>query len=447
MLTFLFSFIRGLALPILFLGGLFTCLLSVFRNAAWGLLLMVALIPQPNILYRLYNFPIGKDFLDILLLAVLVGIFINKRGFERSGHTILIVILLLMSYLGIWNSTMNFSLPSPFTMANPILKPWKGYASMVLLYLLSFNAVKDDENQRKMMVLVMALVVIFISFRSYRSFTAGVSFAEDSRSAGPFWAVGLGSNHFGAFIAHYATVFLGLLLMDDNRWRKILFLVTVLLSLHPLFFSYSRGAYAAAFVILLLFGLIKKRSLLILVFAIVIAWQTLLPSSVVDRISMTRSEDGSIEHSGAVRLELWKRAIDLFEKNPIIGSGLAAYYFTMPEGHWRDAHNVYLKTLCEQGIIGFALLVVVFYAAFKSGWKLYRSNMKRFERGLGLGFMGCVVACIITNLFGDRWSFFELGGYFWIFWGLVDRYIIISKSVIDENELQEENGDFRAQRE
>jgi O-antigen ligase len=408
---------------------------------------MVALIPQPNILYRLYNFPIGKDFLDILLLAVLVGIFINKRGFERSGHTILIVILLLMSYLGIWNSTMNFSLPSPFTMANPILKPWKGYASMVLLYLLSFNAVKDDENQRKMMVLVMALVVLFVSFRSYRSFTAGGSFVEDSRSAGPFWAIGLGSNHFGAFIAHYATVFLGLLLMDDNRWRKILFLVTVLLSLHPLFFSYSRGAYAAAFVILLLFGLIKKRSLLILVFAIVIAWQTLLPSSVVDRISMTRSEDGSIEHSGAVRLELWKRAIDLFEKNPIIGSGLAAYYFTMPEGHWRDAHNVYLKTLCEQGIIGFALLVVVFYAAFKSGWKLYRSNMKRFERGLGLGFMGCVVACIITNLFGDRWSFFELGGYFWIFWGLVDRYIIISKSVIDENELQEENGDFRAQRE
>jgi O-antigen ligase len=145
-------------------------------------------------------------------------------------------------------------------------------------------------------------------------------------------------------------------------------------------------------------------------------------------------------------LELWKHALDLFEKNPIIGIGIGGFYFTTPEEHrWYDTHNIYLKMLAEQGIIGFALLVIVFYAALKSGWKLYNSNMKRFERGLGLGFMGCVVGLIFTNLFGDRWSYFELGSYFWVSWGLVDRYIIISQGVIKKNELQNEDENIRTQ--
>jgi hypothetical protein len=36
-------------------------LASVVRKAEWGLLLTVALIPQTNIVYRLYNFPMEKD--------------------------------------------------------------------------------------------------------------------------------------------------------------------------------------------------------------------------------------------------------------------------------------------------------------------------------------------------------------------------------------------------
>lgn len=47
------------------------------------------------------------------------------------------------------------------------------------------------------------------------------------------------------------------------------------------------------------------------------------------------------------------------------------------------------------------------------------------------------MAFIITNMFGDRWSYFVLGDYFWITWGLVDRGILIAEASKQRAELIE----------
>jgi putative inorganic carbon (HCO3(-)) transporter len=430
--TDILNLVRQIFIIVLYFGGIITAIVAIVRKPEWGLLLMVALIPQPNIFYKLYPFPMGKDFLDMLFIAVGIGIFVNKRGYEKAGNSVLIIILILVSYLALWNSSRNFSLPPPLSYANPMIKSWKSYAFMVAMYLLTFNAIKDDKNQLKTLAVLMALVVLFISVRSYRSYTAGVSFTEDSRAGGPFWMVGLGSNHFGAFVVYCSAMLLGLFFLDNHRWRRTLFLGGVLFSLHPLFFSYSRGAYVAALVALIFFGLVQKRSLFILVFVLVVAWQTVLPSSVVDRISMTttKTEEGQLEHSAAVRLGLWDHAWNLFMKNPVIGVGYGGFEFSAPEGElhrWTDTHSYYLKMLSEQGVVGFGLFLTVLIVAFRSGWRLWKAGKEGFEKGLGLGFMGCVLACASTNLFGDRWSYVEMGSYFWVFWGLVDRGILMAQ--------------------
>ncbi len=432
------EFVRLISVPILYFGGIITAFLAIFRKAEWGLLLLVALIPQPNIFYKLYPFPMGKDLLDILFIAVGIGIVVNKGGFEIRGNSVLIILIILTSYFALWNSSMNFSLPLPISYANPLIKAWKGYAFMVGMYLLTFNAIKGDENLRKILVTLMALVILFISVRSFRSYTPEASFIEDSRAVGPFWIVGLGSNHFAAFVVHCSAFFLGVFLLDKNRWRKILFLLVVLFSLHPLFFSYSRGAYVAALGVLIFLGLLKKRSLLILAIVLLVAWKALLPTSVVDRIEMTKGESGEIEQSAAIRLDLWDLSLELFKQHPIIGLGFGGFEFTLPMGgRWKDTHNYYLKMLSEQGIIGFGLLFITLFMAFRSGWKLLEAGKNGFEKGLGLGFIACVVASATTNLFGDRWSYFEIGSYFWIFWGLVDRAFLLSNiPVVGGNETK-----------
>ena len=48
-------------------------------------------------------------------------------------------------------------------------------------------------------------------------------------------------------------------------------------------------------------------------------------------------------------------------------------------------------------------------------------------KGMGLGLMTCMMVVFINNCFGDRWAYFELSSYLWIFGGLVARYIILSE--------------------
>jgi hypothetical protein len=32
-----------------------------------------------------------------------------------------------------------------------------------------------------------------------------------------------------------------------------------------------------------------------------------------------------------------------------------------------------------------------------------------------------VIGSIVVNFFGDRWTYLQLGGLYWIFWALVDQ--------------------------
>jgi O-antigen ligase len=121
----------------------------------------------------------------------------------------------------------------------------------------------------------------------------------------------------------------------------------------------------------------------------------------------------------------------MFKQYPKFGSGFNGFSIAHANEHWSDTHNFYLKTLCEQGIIGCFLLLLVLVGALRSGWKLFRIGGTAFQRGLGLGFFGCVIAHIVTNIFGDRFSYFEMGAYFWVFWGLVDRGMLMAREAIN----------------
>lgn len=436
MLGFIKYILRLMIIPALYFGGIYVIIVTIFSKVEWGLYLMVGLIPQPNIWYKFQDYPMGNSFLDFIFFSIVIGLIYQRKGFEITSNSTIIFIFIAVSYLSLWNSSMRFSLPIPLTLANNNLADWKNFVQMVLLYFLALNAIKTEDKQ-KGVILLMSVIILLVAIRSYRNFSGGDSFSYDKRVGGPFETVGLGANHFGAFIAHYCPVFLSLFFFDrEKKWKTLIYLGVVLFGLHPLFFSYSRGAYLAFFAVLIFYGLFKKRSLLVFSFLIIIAWQAILPASVVDRIKMTRSESGEIEHSAGGRLELWDIAYQLFEKNPIFGVGFNGYSMSvggmalksgeqLPEGGF-DSHNYYMKVLSEEGIIGISVLALILIKAFFSGWRLYRNGTSQFYQGLGFGFMGCVIAASITNMFGDRFSYFVLGGYFWILWGLVDRGVIDS---------------------
>lgn len=115
--------------------------------------------------------------------------------------------------------------------------------------------------------------------------------------------------------------------------------------------------------------------------------------------------------SGRIRLIVWQGALEIFKKNPLIGSGVEtfayAYYKVKPQEHnltsewdflYNKAHNEYLNYLATTGIFGLGSYLLFI------GWFIYKvikhiiSNFK--FRILSIALVGSFVSILVSNFFG-----------------------------------------------
>jgi O-antigen ligase len=427
MLASIKALLKFLLAPAMYLCVWVVSIIGAVRRADLPLYLLAILAPIPTLWYPLQALPFGNSTLDFLFAATAIGIVTNKGGYERSRNALVVALFCLVILFGLLVATLRFDLPAPVTTANPALQDWKNYTQMVLLYFLAHDALKTEDDQKRMLV-IMAVVVFLIAFREFRNFSQGEMFSYDRRAMGPFWIVGLGANHFGAFMAHFGLLMFGMFLVDKHKRRRWLYLAACLFSLHPLFFTYSRGAWAAAVVGLFVLGLLRARILLVGLLALALTWQAVLPDTVVERIQMTEQDDGQLEDSAAERVYLWQHAWQVFSDNPVVGVGFTGFrMIRAAEGfQLTDPHNFYLKMAADFGMVGLLALGLLLLGALRSGWRLFRLGRSEFHRALGLGFLACTSAMLVSNIFGDRFSYFALNAYFFLLWGMADRALLLS---------------------
>jgi len=406
-----------------------TCVVALIRRGDAATYLYALLVPLPTIWYPTHFLPLASASLTLLMGSALIGSWFRKTPGEalppNSGFILLFV---LANYLYLWNTTFRYDLPIPVSTENPEFAYWRNFSTMVLCYLAAFYALRT-EKQIQTLVMIVCGMLLFLAWRELVSFSAGVNFSYGHRADGPFWVVGLNANHFGAFIAHFSVMAMGMFLVDRHPVRRNIYLSAFIVSLYPLFLSYSRGAYAATIAGLIVLGLLRKRSLLFAVLIVLFAYQELLPATVVERIQMTETATGTLESSAADRLFVWQLARELFAQHPLIGIGFQGFYFASVGLPLRNVHNFYLETAAEEGIVGLGLLAILFYKALASGWHLYRQGHSEPLRALGLGFIACTTAVMVTNVFGDRFTQIEVGSYFFLLFGAVDRARLLRSDV------------------
>jgi len=162
-------------------------------------------------------------------------------------------------------------------------------------------------------------------------------------------------------------------------------------------------------------------------------YKSLLPKAVLERIEMTKNpETGEIDLSAQQRLILWQRALEKFIRSPVFGNGFDYVAITGLQRGWYDAHNKYIETLVEGGIIELFLLLALLLFFLKNSYNLYLHAKDNFLKGLGLAGVGSIISCAVTNLFGDRWTYLELGFFLWVLMALVSNgNEIIKKENID----------------
>ncbi|MFQ5802584.1 MAG: O-antigen ligase family protein [Candidatus Methylomirabilales bacterium] len=300
-----------------------------------------------------------------------------------------------------------------------------------VLYLITVTIVRE-KRQIVGMFSVMVVSMFLIGMHFYRNFQhTGGQYREDRRWSGALSY--LGPNEVGAFWAEYSFILLGVLLVCTLKFWRWPILATLGVSVYGLVYSFSRGAYAAFLVGFLFISLVSRNvKALAVLGGFLLFWTSLVPGSVVERVEMSRSEDGTLDSTLEGRLGRWQHGIDLFLRNPV-GYGFETVRFLGFTGYLEvgssggDPHNRYIEFLVEMGVVGIVMFLYLFYLGFKSGWRLYTRGEDKFLKGLGLGFAATVVATMVANMFGDRWTYDILGAFYWVCWALVVRGNVIDQ--------------------
>lgn len=406
--------------------------LAIFYRSEIGILFIASLLPVYSVVDETLKLELifAKDIFDILIIGMLFGWVLqqNKKNQENpiGQSPILIPIFLFISY-----SLFSYFVGSSYLahgildVDNERLALWKNYITMPVLYLISYYNLRDRKWKYFLLILLFfSFLAMDLKFRQSFSWVKSYHFQEKSRVSGTLGY--LGPNEWGSFHTIYTLFIIGLFLVDKNLWRRIAYLILIIGGIYSLTYSFSRGAYFGFVAGLFFISILKSRKLLVLLIVFLLLWKVIVPISVVERVTGIFKEQsgkrdtisiGGTEIDSSGRKQLWDKALSLFYENPIFGTGFNTYYFLMG----LDTHNVYLKILSEQGIIGIFIYLGLYFFALRSGWRLYKKADEQFLKAVGFGFLCAVVGSIFVNFFGDRWTYLQIGGLYWMFWGVVDQ--------------------------
>ena len=235
-------------------------------------------------------------------------------------------------------------------------------------------------------------------------------------------------------------------IISNKRTKKIylpLFFTSLLINLGALIATGSRGAMLS-FSICLLFYLRRLWSKNVLI-GFGLFFVALSFSKVSEKIEplveliTARAEKGQDDHGGN-RIPIWKAGITMFVEQPLTGVGFRNFRFLSPSyaekssllardeydnffaqtADTHPAHNNYLDTLCELGIIGFLFFITWLVQCFIG---CYRQTSKDSEI-----VMIILVYLLVSSFFGDLYNI----KIFWVISGISGYYYYTYKTLRSE---------------
>ncbi|HEV7193379.1 MAG TPA: O-antigen ligase family protein [Jatrophihabitantaceae bacterium] len=224
-----------------------------------------------------------------------------------------------------------------------------------------------------------------------RFVTAGVS-----RVLGTF----LHPNTFGFFLSMFILMAIALYPHCEQRVQLGLIGMIVVCGA-MLLLTYSRGAWVACVLGLLLIGLLQSRRIFVMLIAGGIVTVAAVPS-VLSRISNLGSGTtvtGSSGNSLSWRFGYWSEVLGLNHNNPITGIGLKGTKYLTDQS--KAPHNDYLRAYAETGVLGLLGFLLVLLAFIAVARRALRQARPGIERGIAVGFAAVLVAYLIDS-FGDN---------------------------------------------
>lgn len=412
----------GLTSLLIYVAGACVVPLAILWRPVFAVYLLVPLMPLQTLRYQLQALPFGHKFVDILLIAGLIGLFLHKGDEPALPRTQLnryLIIYCLLLYLSLWMGSFLLHLSFPVSPRDDRFADWKNMAEMPLLFLLVAGTV----TTRKQMLTLLALMMLTL-LRANMGFYHTVSgrdfthFSNNLRYAGVLGYAG--QNGLAAFMAEFLVFILAIAPAARGIWYRFLMYGSILFAAYCVLFCFSRGGYVGLLVGLVVLGVMKDRKYLVVVVVLLATWQTVVPNAVRERVLMTY-DGNAVESSANERLQLWQDAFEIIPQHPILGTGFVTYRYLGRSADYLDTHNYYVKITVETGFVGLALFAYLLWLIIREGVRLFCESQDPLFKRLGLGLTAMMFCAIAVNFFGDRWMYQQISAYMWTYLALVSR--------------------------
>ena len=176
--------------------------------------------------------------------------------------------------------------------------------------------------------------------------------------------------------------------INDEKKYKLFLLLELLLSGVVLLSVQSRGMTLTLFILVIFLGVIRKEKIIIrIVSSLIIVFSIIGGIYFSNSHYVQRYENIGKDSSSLARVEVYKEAFRLFEKNKLNGIGLDGFVKLQDtrdykyNEKYRHPHNMALKLLAETGVIGFISYYLFVGSILINLWKRYKKN-KYFLIGL-----------------------------------------------------------------
>ena len=394
-----------------YLGFGVMAVVSLTGRPLLGFYYMLPFLPYRTMRDHFVGYPLGSEALTILVLAVIVGGLLHGKRLPKSRLYLIWLIFGIYLYFSMWIGTVLSDAPAPIWLGDINFVTWKDYMVIPLVFVAA-GLVIDDRKAVRTTVLITAITLLFID-RSCIMESASrtwTTFDENKRDSGP---LAYGANQTAAFLSEFAMFFWGFTQYVRQRKFKIFGYLLVAVTLYATMYTFSRAGYLSVLFGILVLGVLKNRKLLLLLGVFLLTWQTIVPTAVQQRVTMTENSSGQLEASAQERVDLWTNAEKAFAKSPIVGDGFATFQLGQHVDNLADTHNWYVKVAVETGLIGLAIIVLLLQQMLAVSYRLFKKASDPLYRGLGLGVLLATCACLIANFFGDRWTYLEITGLLW----------------------------------
>ncbi|MBR5913389.1 MAG: O-antigen ligase family protein [Selenomonadaceae bacterium] len=304
-------------------------------------------------------FPSISTFAIILgILLWLVRLKIDKNFKFRSLPYDLPIILFVV----ISTASIIFSPVKSFEL-------FYNFLSLAGIYILTYILIGQNirtPEQIKILIKGIGASAVFVVFGGFFQYIFGVDIADMKWIDGEafpelrkrIFSTLENPNVLAGYLDVMICIALGILAKFGNKKQKIFIAVAIFLMTVCLAMTYSRGAFLTLAIIFVIYGIIQDWRILIIFLAlmgIIFFSETTFSERIISIFTDT------LDSSEGLRIGIWVSTIPMIADHPFVGVGWGAFKFIYPQYNYYladtsitifHAHNLYLNTAAEIGIVG-----------------------------------------------------------------------------------------------